>query len=451
MPEVTTSGPRDPLPAPDRGVLPHHAAPGLVAPLYAALTTLAAPGLRAMLAWRARRGKEIPERLPERRGWGAARPEGRLVWLHAASVGETMSILPVLVAARAARPDVALLVTTGTRTSAALLERRLPELGLAGGVLHRFVPLDVPAWVGRFLDRWHPDAAGFVESEIWPNLLAGARRRGVPLMLVNGRLSVRSFAGWRRVPGLAASCFGSFATVQAQSADDAARLSELGAPVACALGNLKFAAPPLPVPVAELAALRARLSGRPVWLAASTHPGEEGEIAAAHLALATRMPGLLTIVVPRHPERGAAVAAEFAARNAPVGLRSRADAMPEQAGFYVADTLGELGLFYAVAPVAFIGGSLIPHGGQNPLEPARLGSVPVVGPHTHNFAEPIARLAAAGALVQVAGGEGLPTTVAALLGDPVRLASMRAAGQRAANADADLPDRVARMLLAPVP
>lgn len=242
--------------------------------LYAAATTLGAPALRLMLARRLRQGRELGPRLPER--WGddaSTRPPGRLVWLHAASVGETISVLPVVEALAGAGAQV--LMTTGTLTSAALLAQRLPALGLEGHVRHRFVPLDVPAWVARFLDHWRPDVVGFVESEVWPNLVAACRRRGVPMMLVNARLSPRSFIHWRLAPRMARSLFAGFASAQAQSEADAERLRELGARMVTAPGNLKFAAPPLPVDAAELARLQALLRGRPVWLAASTHPGEE--------------------------------------------------------------------------------------------------------------------------------------------------------------------------------
>ncbi len=314
--------------------------------LWAVATTLAAPGLRLLLWHRLRRGKEMAGRLAERCGIDATpRPAGRLLWLHAASVGETVSILPVLAALGAQAPALTVLLTTGTVTSARLLAHRL-EAGLEEQVLHRFVPLDVPGWVARFLDHWRPDAAGFVESELWPNLLFACRRRGVPVMLVNARMSARSLAGWRRVPGFARAVLGCFARVQARSPTDAARLAALGAPRVSAPGDLKFAAPPLPVDAVELARLQAALDGRPVWLAASTHPGEEAAVFATHRALAPAHPGLLTILVPRHPERGAAIAG--AAGDVPLHRRSAGEAPPAQ-GVWLADTLGELGLWYRLA------------------------------------------------------------------------------------------------------
>lgn len=418
----------------------------MIAAIYAAAATLAAPGLDVMLARRVRRGKEIAARLPERRGIASLpRPSGRLLWMHAASVGETVSVLPLFPELAAAAPDAAVLLTTGTVTSAELLARRMPE----GHVLHQFVPLDVPRWASQFLDHWRPDAAAFVESEIWPNLLLACRRRAIPTVLLNARMSPRSFRRWQRAPGLARTLFGGFAQVLAQSDADAGRLRALGAGMVDAPGNLKFAAAPLPVSAEALAALRATLGARPVWLAASTHSGEEASVLAVHRSLVPRHPGLLTVIVPRHPERGATIAAEMA--GVPVARRACGEAPPERAGVWIADTLGELGLFYAAIGLAFVGGSLVAHGGQNVLEPARLGCAIAVGPFVANFAEPVAVLAAAGALTQVADATALAACVDALLRDAPRRAAMAEAGRAAATRDADLPRRVAASLAALLP
>ena len=410
--------------------------------IYAGLARLAAPGLRIMLRRRAARGKEIAARLGEREGIEcAARPAGKLIWLHAASVGETVSILPVLAALPA---DMQVLLTTGSVTAAALLARRLPELGLAGRVRHRFVPLDVPAWVARFLDHWRPDVAGFVESEIWPNLLFACQARAIPVMLVNARISPRSFSRWQRMPALARDLFGTFALVQAQSPAVAARLRALGAPRVIDAGDLKFAAVPLPCDVAELSRLRNLLTDRPVWLAASTNAGEEALLLPVHDALAARFPGLLTIIVPRHPERGAAIAALCIPRPT---TRRAIGQNPPAGGIWIADTLGELGLFYRLVGHAFVGRSLVPLGGQNPLEPARLGCAVAMGPHVFNFAETVAVLAKAGALTHVADAAELTEWIAAMLTDPARRVAMGAAGIAAASRSEALPARVAGLLL----
>lgn len=408
--------------------------------LYAGATTLAAPLLRRMLRRRVARGKEIAARLGEREGRDPTpRPAGRLLWLHAASVGESVSLLPVLAALPA---SLSVLLTTGTVTSAELLARRLPAMGLERRVIHRFVPLDVPGWVARFLDHWRPDAAGFVESELWPNLLAGCTARGIPLMLVNARLSPRSFARWRRLPGLARRVFGQFTLVQAQSAGDAKRLAALGAHGVESPGNLKFATPRLPVDTAELVRLQALLAGRPVWLAASTNPGEETLIAAVHARLAADHPGLLTLIVPRHPERGGEIAA--LAGDAP--RRALGQDPPAGSGIWIGDTLGEMGLYYRLAPIVFIGRSLVKLGGQNPLEPARLGCAVAAGPHMFNFEVPVAVLERAGGLARVADAEALAAWVAAMLADPARRAAMGAAAEAAASQGQDLPAQVATML-----
>ncbi len=402
--------------------------------------TLLAPAIRLNLHRRAANGREISARLPERRGIDPTpRPAGSLLWMHAASVGETISILPVLTAL-AARTKV--LLTTGTVTSQVLLGQRLAELGLSADVLPRFAPLDVPAWIARFLAHWRPDAACFIESELWPNQLAACQAAGIPLMLVNARMSDRSFARWQRVPGVARRLLGCFRHIQARGEQDADRLRRLGADHVDSPGDLKFAAPPLPVDTAVLQCLTADLAGRPVWLAASTHPGEEALVAAVHQRVAATHPGLLTIIAPRHPDRGPGLAAEFGAP-----MRSAGQG-PPAGGLWIADTMGELGLWYRLAPIAFVGRSLIaPGGGQNPLEPARLGCAIAAGPHAANFADHVALLREAGALTQVADVPALAAFVSAMLDDP---AERRQVGERAAavvQRHADLPARTAETLL----
>ncbi len=413
----------------------------LSAQVWAGGTALAAPALRVMLRRRAARGKETAGRLPERAGIDAGpRPKGRLLWLHAASVGESLSALPVL----AALPDaVTTLFTTGTVTSAALLAERLPALGLQDRVFHRFVPLDVPAWAARFLDHWRPDAACFLESELWPNLLRGCRQRGIPTALVNARLSAQSAAAWAWAPGLARHLLGEFALITAQSHADAVRLRALGAGTVLTWGDLKAAAGPLPADGAALARLSAVLAGRPAWLAASTHPGDEDVVADAHRRLAARHPGLLTTVVPRHPERGAALAARLAAPRRALG-----EPPPAAGGLWVADTLGELGLFYRCFPIVLMGKGFPPGGGQNPWEPARLGCAVATGPETGNFADAVAALRQAGALHVVQNAEGLSCWVDAMLSDGTARDAMGRAGQAAAGAASDLSARLAERLAA---
>ncbi|MDT7952299.1 MAG: 3-deoxy-D-manno-octulosonic acid transferase [Acetobacteraceae bacterium] len=407
---------------------------------------IGSPVLERMLERRVARGKEDAGRLGERRGEERTpRPPGRLLWCHAASVGEALSVLPVLASLKRQDPALTVLFTTGTLTSARLLQQRLPELGL-DRVIHRFVPLDVPAWAARFLDHWRPDAAAFVESELWPNLLAACKTRGIPMMLVNARMSAGSLRRWRWVAGFARQVVGAFDCVHAQSADYAHRLEQLGARRLLAPGNLKLAAASLPVDAAEASRLSALIGARPVWLAASTHPGEEALAADVHNRLAPAHPGLLSIIVPRHPDRGAAVAAELGG----VPRRSLGDG-PPGGGLWLADTLGELGLFYTLAPIVFIGRSLVGRGGQNPLEAARFGAALAVGPHVGNFSEVAALLEKAGGLARVDDAAGLAGWINRMLLDAPDRARMGSAARSVATGESALPGRIASALLELLP
>jgi 3-deoxy-D-manno-octulosonic-acid transferase len=378
------------------------------------------------------RGKEDPARFGERFGHDARpRPPGRLVWVHAASVGESLSILPVIEAWLDAFPDDHVLVTTVTRTAAELLGERLPARAL-----HAYAPFDTgPAW-RRFQAHWRPDATVVVEQELWPMMLATAPG---PRLLVNARLSAKSTARWQRFAFIAGWLIGRFDLILAMTEADAARLRALGARYVETPGNLKEAAHPLPADPAVLEAWRAALDGRPVFVAASTHEPEERWIEAADRRLRERHPDLLTLVVPRHPERGTAILAALGRGDA--RRRSLDRAPPDRAtGLLVADTLGELGLFYRLADVAFVGGSLIPHGGQNPLEPARLGRPVLFGPHMANFADAADRLVAAGAAQRTSTGR-LADDVAAWLDDG---AARARAGNAARAVTADAGAAVAR-------
>ncbi len=409
--------------------------------LYRGLAGAAAPALRSWLVHRQRQGKEDPARLGERQGIpGAERPPGALVWLHAASVGEALSVLPLVARLRAQWPAVTLLFTSGTVTSAQLLAERLPA-----GCLHQYAPLDVPAWVEHFLDHWRPGAVIWVESEFWPNTLAALRRRQTPVALVNARLSPRSFARWKRVAAVIRPPLDLFEPCLAQDETIARRLSALGARHVRCLGNLKFDAEPLPADEPALAAVRTAIGGRPVWLAASLHPAEAGAVADTHRSLTVRHRNLLTLVVPRHPARGGEMAAAFASSGLTVAQRS-AGAMPDRADVYIADTLGELGLFYRAARIAFIGGSLIPHGGQNPLEAARLGCAVIFGPHMFNFPEITPALLGAGAAEQVTDGSALSLAVDRLLADPGLAGQRGKAAHELAQSAGGAVERVASAL-----
>ena len=378
---------------------------------YRALTRYAAPVAPLLLAWRTRIGKEEPARRPERYGEASVpRPSGFLVWFHAASVGEANAVLPVIDAIAAEHPEIGLLLTTGTVTSAKLARARLPK-----GAVHQYVPLDNQDYVRRFLKHWQPDLAVFVESEIWPNLVLETNALNVPLVLVNGRMSFRSFRRWRNRPGLSRPLFSAFGLVLAQNERFAQRFTALGTPRTVAVGNLKADAPPPPVDLAGHKKLAAALAGRTVWLAASTHPGEDDIAAVAHLAMKKARPDLLTVIVPRHPERGPFIARLLEGANLKVALRSEGKLPEAGTDIYIADTIGELGLFYNLVPVALIGGSLVPHGGQNPVEAIKLGAAVVTGPHWRNFADAYEELLASGGAVQVSDAQSLATTALLLL------------------------------------
>jgi 3-deoxy-D-manno-octulosonic-acid transferase len=378
---------------------------------YRTLTRYAAPVAPLLLTWRTRIGKEERARRPERYGEASLpRPPGFLVWFHAASVGETNAVLPLIEAIAADHPEIKLLLTTGTVTSADLARKRLPP-----NAVHQYVPLDNQDYVRRFLKHWQPDLAVFVESEIWPNLVFETKAADVPLVLVNGRMSYRSFRRWRGRPSLSQPLFSAFSLVLAQNERFAQRFAALGTPRAVPVGNLKADAPPPPVDLAGHRKLSAALSGRTVWLAASTHPGEDDIAAVAHLAMKGARPDLLTIIVPRHPDRGPFIAKLLEGANLKVALRSTGRLPDASTDIYIADTIGELGLFYNLVPVAFVGGSLVPHGGQNPVEAIKLGAAVVSGPHWRNFADAYEELLASGGCVQVSAAADLATAVLLLL------------------------------------
>lgn len=382
---------------------------------YRALTRAATPVLPAALLWRLARGKEDRARLNERVGHASLhRPPGRLAWLHGASVGEAIALQPLLLRLRARGFNV--LLTTGTVTSARVMEDRLPE-----GVTHQFAPLDAPAYVRRFLDHWEPDIALFAESELWPNMILETDARGVPLVLVNARVSERSYLRWRRFPKTIQAVLGAVDLCLAQSPADATRLMDLGAARVQVAGNLKYDVPALPADPTQLARLRALIGARPVWLAASTHAGEEEIALAAHCGLLDRFPNLLTIVAPRHPERGGQIAAMARQYGVPASQRSSGGIPGPETQFYVADTIGEMGLFYRLCGIVFLGKSLAGEGGQNPIEPVKLGAAILHGPNVSNFADVYAAFDAEQGAMQVQDVESLAAALAALLNDARRL------------------------------
>ncbi len=379
--------------------------------LYGGLTRIAEPLAPWLLHRRARHGKEDPGRLGERLGRPSlARPAGQLVWLHGASVGETLSVLPLVEAMLAADPGLSLLATSGTRAAADLLALRLPPRAL-----HQFAPVDTPAAAQTFIAHWRPDLAIFVESEIWPNLLQAARRSGAATALVSARLSDASIEGWRRWRRAAGALFGGFDLVLAQDDRTASALAALGARDDGRL-NLKLIAEPLPADPNALAAARVAIGDRPLLLAASTHPGEDEAVLEVFAWLKDRPDRPLLVLVPRHTGRGGAIADAAIAQGFKVARRAAGEAPTGATEVYVADTLGELGLWFRLAKLAVICGSLRPGvGGHNPLEASRLACPAVSGRFIENWRGVYAALEALRAVRMVDGAAELAGVLAEAL------------------------------------
>jgi 3-deoxy-D-manno-octulosonic-acid transferase len=401
------------------------AAPTALFRLYRSAATLLSTVAYAVVSRKLRRHQVSPRRMHERLGNASERrPAGRLIWFHAASVGESLSVLTLITRMGERLPDAEFLITSGTATSAALIARRMPPR-----TRHQFLPLDAPGPVNRFYEHWRPDAGIFVESELWPVILAEGNRRNIPLALLNARLSEKSMAGWQKVPDTARFVLDRFRLMLTQNAESAERLRTIGAdPERVRVGtNLKATSAPLPVDHDTLEHLRSVLDGRPVWVASSTHPGEEVIVMEAQNRLLADHRNLCLLLVPRHPERGDAV--EKMVRDAGLTLarRTRQERITADCQVYLADTLGETGTWYALSPLVFLGGSLLPIGGHNPYEVAQAGAAVLTGPHVANFAETYAPLIDTGGAIEVADAKELARAVDHWLTDPQALASARSA------------------------
>lgn len=380
--------------------------------MYRRLARGLVPLAPVLIKRRLKQGKEDPARVGERRGLSRdVRPHGPLVWIHGASVGEVLAAAALI--ERLRDLNLRILLTSGTVTSAAIVAKRFPP-----DVIHQYVPYDSPRYVARFLDHWKPSLALFIESDLWPNLiLAGAARR-VPMVLINGRMSPRSFPRWRRMQGTISALLSRFDICLAQSKTDAERFSALGGRDVVTTGNLKLDVPAPPADPAKLERLTAMTRGRPIIVAASTHPGEEEMLVAAHRSLAGFFPQLLTVIVPRHPDRGSSITGLITASGLKPALRSRDELPTAATDVYIADTMGELGLFYRLSDIVFMGGSLIHHGGQNPIEAIKLGAAIVHGPHVFNFADVYEALDHSGGARQADTQELLIKQLGQLLADP---------------------------------
>ena len=380
--------------------------------VYQKLSSAMVPLAPALIKQRLKQGKEDPARVGERRGMSTdIRPHGPLVWIHGASVGEVLAAAALIEKLR--ELNLRILLTSGTVTSAAIVAKRFPA-----DIIHQYVPYDSPRYVARFLDHWRPSLALFIESDLWPNLILSSAARRLPMVLINGRMSQRSFPRWSRMSGTISALLGKFEVCLAQSKVDGERFAALGSRNVVTTGNLKLDVPAPPADSARLERLMSVTRGRPIIVAASTHPGEEEILLEAHRTLAGFFPSLLTVIVPRHADRGEAIARTIEASGLHAGLRSREELPTAITDIYVADTMGELGLFYRLAPVVFMGGSLVPHGGQNPIEAVKLGASIVHGPHVFNFTDVYEALDHAGGARQAGTQEALVKQLGQLLADP---------------------------------
>jgi 3-deoxy-D-manno-octulosonic-acid transferase len=390
--------------------------------LYRCAGAAAYPIMGSYVAWRAAKGKEDRSRSRERYGITAReRPQGPLIWVHAASVGETIAVVRLVESIL--DYGVNIVLTTGTVTSAKVAEERLGQR-----IIHQYVPLDLKPAVSRFLDHWQPDLAIIAESEIWPMTILELGARRVPQVLVNGRLSDRSFASWKKRSNIAAALFENLAHVVAQSEVDGERFRELGARPVTVSGNLKVDTSPPPADEKSLRSLKHQIGTRPTWAAVSTHEGEEAVAAEVHTMLANRHPGLLTIIVPRHPGRAEALAVQFAEMGLQVARRSAGDKITPDTDILLGDTIGEMGLYLRLTEIAFVGRSLTSTGGQNPLEPAMLDTAVLAGRNVQNFRDSYQKLLDSGGAKLVRDRTMLAGAVNFLLTNEVARHDMMAAG-----------------------
>ncbi|WP_417472546.1 3-deoxy-D-manno-octulosonic acid transferase [Leisingera sp.] len=425
------------------------AQPTLLYSLYCGASALIAP-----FAWRKVAAKlrayGLPEtRVRERLGHASLpRPGGQLIWFHAASVGESLSVLTLIRRLGEQLPAAEFLITSGTPTSAELIEKRMPPR-----CRHQFPPLDSAAAVDRFLAHWRPDLGVFVESELWPQMLVRARRTGCPLVLLNARLSERSADGWKKRPETARFILDQFDLLVTQNQRTADNLAAMGAALERIRpgSNLKAVSAPLPADEKTLADLRAALGQRPVWVASSTHEGEEETVLAAHRLLLQRHPDLCLLLAPRHPERGDAVEALIAAAGFTLARRSIGEAPAPDTQVYLADTLGEVGTWYALSPLVFLGGSLREIGGHNPFEPMQAGAAVISGTGHFNFAETYAELTRLGAATEVTSAEQLAEQLSLWLQEPQKLEAARTAAAQFISRQSDQLDQTVASLLALLP
>ena len=410
--------------------------------IYRIVTSLGFPLIRFYLSRRLAMGKECRLRFTERLGNASLpRPEGLIIWVHGASIGESLSMLPLIERLRADHPEWKILVTTGTVTSASLMVERLPE-----GAFHQFIPVDRVAYIYKFFNHWRPDLALWTESEFWPNIISIAATLKIPMVLLNGRISKKSLKNWRIFPSLIKEILSAFSLCLGQSDEDALRLSELGATNSKCIGNLKFATPPLTADQKALKNLSVLVGQRPCWLASSTHKGDEEIVGRIHKNIKAKQSNILSIIVPRHPVRGLEIARALRGMGLKVALRSTNASLKTTTDIYIADTLGELGLLYRLVPIVYIGKSLVSVGGQNPLEAARLDCAIVFGSRMDNFKEITAKLTKNNACIEVSDEAGLLKTIKRLMENPKECRQLATAARRVTNEQSNVLEAVVHEL-----
>ena len=405
---------------------------------YQCLSILLYPFILLLLLFRLYKGKENKNRINERLGFPKKkRPEGKLVWMHGASVGECLSMLPLVKKLLDEDKNLHVMVTSGTVTSADLMQKRLPERAF-----HQFIPIDTPLAAKRFVKYWNADAILWFESDFWPNMLRAIFKNKKPLILLNGRISDKSFQRWQKFPHIIKSIQSLFTLSFGQTAEDARRLKVLGAQDIISTGNLKFAAVNPPFDAQELKKIHQKIGTRPVWCMASTHDDEETQGADIHLELIKKFPNLLTVFVPRHPHRADAIAQMLQKKGLTVARRSLKQDITETTNVYLADTIGEMGLLYQIAPVVFVGGSLIKFGGQNMLEPMRLSRTVLIGPHAFNFREIVKTAKEKQALIEVEDKNELKLELEKFFTNPQMYQIMQKTAHQLATSEMEVLNRV---------
>ena len=394
--------------------------------------------IRSYIQKRIEIGKEDTKRFNERIGRPTReRPEGKLIWFHGASVGESVSMLPLINRLLETDENTYVMVTTGTTTSAEIMGKRLPERAF-----HQYITIDNPVFTKRFIKYWQPDLVLWFESDFWPAMLSTIKKKNIPLILVNGRISNKSFKRWQQFDYISKELLGCFTFCLGQSEEDAYRLRVLGAKDSTCLGNLKFAGLPIPVDETKKAEITKQIGNRRIFCISSTHENEEYQLGKRFKNLFEKHPDVLVLIAPRHPQRGVEIKTQLTDLGLNVSLRSANEKITSKTQVYIADTIGELGIWYGISPIVFIGGSLVPHGGQNFMEPSRLKDAVIVGPYMHNFTEAMQRAQKANAIIQANDAEEVIDTVIQLFDNKDLLEAKQSLAYNWASGEAKVLDGI---------